>query len=326
MGRTYNLVKLSFASGYHLGRGIGDEYDRSMHILHSDTISAALCSVWAINGGDVESFLHSFRVSSALPIYKDRLFMPLPLDKSCIRIKEYPDGSQHKRVKRLQWIECPLWEQLSRDGSIEISISMISNCGSAIAVSDANEIHFHHQTLDQKVAVIDDKDNEPYYFDRIFLGKDVKLGVLYESSNQEEFKQAFSILADNGIGTRRTVGNGLFEVEYTAVDIDVAEAANGVQLMSLWLPKSNEWRVETMSNSCYDITSRGGFTSGSSDTTQRNKIKKSVNMIMIGSIIATTAIEGDIVDVRPDGFVAHPVWRDGRAFYLPFTKLYDNEV
>ena len=326
MGKPYNLVKLSLPSGFHLGSGVGEEYDRSMRMLHSDTISAALCSVWAANGGDVEVFLYSFRVSSAMPIYKDRLFMPLPLDKSCIRLKEYPDGAQHKRTKRLQWIEQPLWEQLSREGSIDISVSMISGCGSAIAVSDASDIYIQHQTLDQKVAVVDGEDNEPYYFDRIFMGKDVKLGVLYESSSQDEFKQAFSILADNGIGTRRTVGNGLFEVEYATVNIDIAESANAVQLMSLWLPKSDEWCVETMRDSCYDIASRGGFISGSSDITQRNKIKKSVNMIMVGSVIATTSLEGDVVDVRPDGFVAHPVWRDGRAFYLPFTKLYNDEV
>ena len=326
MGRSYNLVKLSFNTGFHLGSGVGEEYDRSMCILHSDTISAALCSVWAANCGDVEAFLHSFRVSSAMPVYRDRLFMPLPLDKSCIRLKEYPDGSQHKRTKRLQWIEQPLWEQLSREGSIEISVSMISGCGSAIATSDASDIHIQHQTLDKKVAVVDGKDNEPYYFDRVFMGKDVKLGVLYESSREDEFKQAFSILADNGIGTRRTVGNGLFEVEYATVNIDVAESANTVQLMSLWLPKSDEWCIETMSDSCYDIASRGGFISGSSDATQRNKIKKSINMIMVGSVITTASIEGDIVDVRPDGFVAHPVWRDGRAFYLPFTRLYNDEV
>lgn len=326
MGKSYNLVKLSFNSGFHLGSGVGEEYDNSMRILHSDTISSALCSVWAANGGDVESFLHSFRVSSALPVYKDRLFLPLPLDKSCIRIKEYPDGSQHKQTKRLQWIEQPLWEKLSREGCIEISTSMISGCGSAIAVTDANDIYIQHQTLDQKVAVIDGEDNEPYYFDRVFMGKDVKLGVLYESNLLDEFKQAFSLLADNGIGTRRTVGNGLFDVEHTTVNIDIAESANGVQLISLWLPKQSEWCVETMSGSCYDIALRGGFISGSSDATQRNKIKKSVNMIMAGSVIATTTIDGDIVDVRPDGFTAHPVWRDGRALYLPFTKLYNDEV
>lgn len=326
MGKSYNLAKLSFASGFHLGSGVGEEYDRSMRILHSDTISAALCSIWAANNGNVEDFMQSFRVSSTVPIYKDKLFLPLPLDKACIRLKELADGSQHKRTKRLQWIELPLWEQLSRQGRIEISQSMISACGSAIVTSDAKDICLQHQSLEQKVAVVEGEDNEPYYFDRIFLGKDVKLGVLYECSNNASFEQTFSLLADSGFGTRRSVGNGLFEVEFATIEIDADATANGVQLLSLWLPKREEWCVETMSNSCYDIVSRGGYISGSSDSTQRNKIKKSVNVIVPGSIIATSSLEGDIIDVRPDGFLAHPVWRDGRAFYLPFTKLYEDEV
>ncbi len=326
MNRSFNIVKLSFISGVHLGSGIGEEYDRSMRILHSDTISAALCSTWAINGGDVEEFMRSFRVSSAMPIYNNRVFLPLPLDKSCIHLAEYPDGSQHKRIKKLQWIEQPLWEKLAREGEIEISDAMISGCGSAVAQGYANDIYIQKNSLEQKVAVIDGADNEPYYFDRVFFGKGVELGVLYESLRPADFKSTFSILADNGFGTRRTVGNGLFSVKFDTINIDTAENVDGIQLLSLWLPKREEWCAEIIEGSCYDIISRGGFISGSSDTTQRNKIKKSVNMIVAGSIISASSLEGDIIDVRPDSFVAHPVWRDGRAFHLPFKKLYNNEM
>ena len=49
-------------------------------------------------------------------------------------------------------------------------------------------------------------------------------------------------------------------------------------------------------------------------------------MIMSGAVVATCSLTGDVVDVRPDGFDAHPVWRDGRALYLPFKILYDDEV
>lgn len=323
---SFNIAKLSFSSGLHLGSGTGEEYDCSMRILHSDTISAALCSTWATNDEGVEEFMRSFRVSSAIPIYNNRVFLPLPLDKSCIRLAEYPDGSQHKRIKRLQWIEQPLWERLAREGEIEISTSMISGCGSAVAQEGAKDIYIQASTLEQKVAVVDGADNEPYYFDRIFFGRGIELGVLYESERPADFERTFSILADNGFGTRRTVGNGLFTVKFDTINIDTAEGVDGIQLLSLWLPKREEWSVETMEKSCYDIIPRGGFISGSSDPKQRNKTKKSVNMIVAGSIIATKSLEGDIVDVRPDGFVTHPVWRDGRAFHLPFKKLYDHEM
>lgn len=326
MEKSYNIAKLSFASGLHLGSGTGEEYDRSMRVLHSDTISAALCSIWAVNGNEVERFMQSYRVSSAMPVYRGRLFLPLPLDKSCVKIANTTDGSQHKRVKRLQWIEQSLWERLSREGGITITADMISACGSAIATTDACDIYLQRQSLEQKVAVVDGDDNEPYYFDRIFMGKDVELGVLYECEDRANFERAFTLLADSGLGTRRSVGNGLFSVEFSTIEIDTDESLPGVELISLWHPTIEEWNPDTISMSCYEIISRGGFISGSSDVTQRHIIKKSVNMIMEGSVIATTSLLGDIVDVCPDGFTAHPVWRDGRAMYLPFVKLYDDEV
>ena len=313
MGKIYNIAKLSFASGFHLGSGTGEEYDCSMRVLHSDTISAALCSVLAANGNEVEPFMHSYRISSAMPVYRGRLFLPLPLDKSRIRLADDPDGSQHKRTKRLEWIEQSLWERLSRNGSITITSDMISACGSAIAASDACEISLQRQSLEQKVAVVDGDENKPYYFDRIFMGKDVELGVLYECDDNANFERIFSLLADSGFGTRRSVGNGLFSVKFSTIEIDTDESLSGVQLISLWHPTIDEWIPDTMSASCYEIISRGGFISGSSDATQRNKIKKSVNMIMAGSIIAKTSLKGDIVDVRPDNFTAHPVWQS----YVP---------
>lgn len=328
MRKSYNIAKLSFASGIHLGSGTGEEYDRSMRLLLSDTISAALCSVWAAGGNDVERFMRSYRLSSAMPLYRGRLFLPLPPDKSCVVLKGDSDGKQHKRIKRLQWIEQPLWEGLSRCGSITITAGMISACGSAIAQSDADRIYIQRQSLEQKVTVVDGDDNEPYYFDRISWGEDVGLGVLYEcdDSAEDDFKRAFQLLADNGFGTRRTVGNGLFSVEFSSVEIEVDESLQGIQLLSLWHPAADEWNPEAMSRSCYEVVSRGGYISGSSDVAQRKKIKKSVNMIMSGAVVATRSLTGDVVDVRPDGFKAHPVWRDGRALYLPFKILYDDEV
>lgn len=328
MRKSYNIAKLSFASGIHLGSGTGEEYDRSMRLLLSDTISAALCSVWAAGGNDVERFMRSYRLSSAMPLYRGRLFLPLPPDKSCVVLAGDSDGKQHKRIKRLQWIEQPLWERLSRQGSITITADKISACGSAIAQSDADRIYIQRQSLEQKVTVVDGDDNEPYYFDRIFWGEDIGLGVLYEcdQSAKADFERAFQLLTDNGFGTRRTVGNGLFSVAFSEVEIDADESRQGVQLLSLWYPTAEEWNPDAMSRSCYEVVSRGGYISGSSDVAQRKKIKKSVNMIMSGAVVATRSLTGDVVDVSPDGFVAHPVWRDGRALYLPFKILYDDEV
>ena len=60
---------------------------------------------------------------------------------------------------------------------------------------------------------------------------------------------------------------------------------------------------------------------GASNFTHRHLMKLSVNMIESGSLIWNRDLKGTIVDLRPADVASHPVWRDGRALYLPFKKL-----
>ena len=107
MNKTYKIALLNFSSGIHLSTGTGESYDQCHDILHSDTLSAALCSVVASFGANVELFLNAFRVSSAFPVVNGSIFLPLPPDKQCIKVEGA--DAMHKRLKRLKWIEKPLW-------------------------------------------------------------------------------------------------------------------------------------------------------------------------------------------------------------------------
>lgn len=311
---------MHFTSSLHLGYGVGDEYDKSSNILYSDTLSAALCSVWANNGGDVSSFLDGFIVSSAMPSYDGRLFMPLPPDKQHITVK----GSEvmYKRLKRLQWIELPLWEILAREGKLEITEQMISDCGTAIVVDSGKEIVIMRRSLEQKVQVgKDGEDARPYFIDKIFFGPKVSLYVFYEAKNDADFRCAYELLADAGIGTSRSVGNGSFNVEFGQATINTTPDADSVQLLSMWIPQMEECSPGIMSRSCYKMALRGGYMAGAAKPSHRHLLKKSVYMIESGATIAATNLTGMIVDLKPDAVVCHPIWRDGRAFYLPFKTF-----
>ncbi len=324
MRKILNIVTMNFTSAMHLGFGVGDEYDKSSGVLYSDTLSAALCSVWAKCGGDVSSFLESFKVSSAMPSYDGRLFMPLPPDKQCIIVK----GSEvaYKRLKHLMWIEMPLWEQLARDGQIEIAEEMISDCGTAIVVGSGRGVVIMRRFVEQKVQVgLPNEDATPYFFDKIFFGPKVSLYVLYEAEDNAVFCRAFELLADAGIGTSRSTGNGGFNVVFGQTEIDVNPDIASSQMLSMWIPLEEECTSDIMSYSCYKMLLRGGYMAGAEQPSHRHLLKKNIYMIESGSVIAHTPLAGKIADLRPDGVACHPVWRDGRAFYLPFKicKAYE---
>lgn len=310
---------MHFTSALHLGYGVGDQYDRSANILYSDTLSAALCSVWAKCGEDVTTFLASFRVSSAMPSYDGRLFMPMPPDKQCI-IAKNSDGN-YKRLKRLLWIELPLWESLAQNGRLEITEEMISDCGTAIVEGSGAGIVIMRRIVDQKVQVgLPEEDARPYFFDKLFLGPKVSLYVMYETTDEEKFQRAFRLLADAGVGTSRSTGNGGFDVDFQQTDVNIDHNVSSSQLLSMWIPQQAECGADVMSRSSYKIQLRGGYMAGAEQPSHRHLIKKSVYMIESGSVIAIENPVGTTVDLRPDGVDCHPVWRDGRTLSLPFKS------
>lgn len=322
MTTILKMACLRFDSGFHLGVGRGDTYEHSATVLQSDTLSGALCSIHAQMGAtDIEDFLGSFSVSSAMPLYEGRLFLPLPPDKSCITMRG--DDPMLKRLKRLQWIEQPLWEQLARDGSIEIDADMISGCGLAVAQTGGKDIVVLKSFLEQRVSVAHNGDDAtPYFFDRVFAGRGVEFGILYRADDEQAFRQAFTALADTGIGTGRTVGNGQFEVDFREIGIEVPDDSEYCQLLSLWIPSEDEIADFAADNS-YCLTSRGGYIAGSTECELRNIEKKSVCAIDVGAVVRGKSLKGSIVDLRPDGIDCHHVWRDGRAFVLPFKRIAD---
>ncbi|WP_290541384.1 type III-A CRISPR-associated RAMP protein Csm4 [Alistipes sp.] len=317
MSTTLKTVCLRFDSGFHLGFGRGEEYDRSATVLHSDTIAGALCSIRAQMGEtDIRGFLNRFRVSSAMPIYRGRLFLPLPPDKSCLRMRG--DDPMLKRLKRLEWVEQPLWDQLAEKGQLEMDAPMISRCGTAIVCGRGEEVMLQRRFLEQKVCVgHHDDDAEPYFFDRVFCGEEVELGVVYEADDDEEFKTTWEALSDIGFGTGKTMGNGQFKVGYREFPIRLPQS-DSCQLLSLWIPSADELSGGTHFGGCYRLLKRGGYMAGAASRHLRHFVKNEVWTIAAGAVIAGRHPQGTIVDLRPRNVDCHPVWRDGRAVCLPF--------
>lgn len=327
MIKECKVARLKFQSGLHLGEKISDESDTSSKRLHSDTLSAALVSTYVTQGGvEAEKFMQSFRISSAMPYVGDSYLLPLPIAKQTLRFEEEADNPSNKQIKRAEWIESALWSKMSRNGVLTISKEALSGCKSAL-LNDRNDVCIMKSKLEQKVSVSKEGgDAVPYFFSRVFFGRDCGLYIIYQTTDEALFRRTLAQLGAEGIGAKRSVGNGLFEVDFSTLRIDVPDNANYCQLLSLCVPSDADLQSCRLQRSCYSLTTRSGYMSGAMNLPDRNKVRKSVNMISEGAVMSCSSIEGSVVDVRPDMFTTHPVWRDGRALCLPFNFVNPYEI
>jgi len=171
-------------------------------------------------------------------------------------------------------------------------------------------------------------DTEIYYIERLFFKERSGLYCLAEFDN-EKIKQdviaALRFLGDEGLGTDKHVGNGLFELNHEPFtdfdDLDIQ--SNHAFSLSLFCPESQAQLNSILSdNSTFDMMKRGGWIT---DEGYLGFRKKSVYMFTEGSIFETDAkAKGKTVDLKPENKylpsekpITHPIYRVGRSLFLP---------
>jgi CRISPR type III-A-associated RAMP protein Csm4 len=139
------------------------------------------------------------------------------------------------------------------------------------------------------------------------------------------FKELVARLGEAGLGAGRAAGAGHFDLAgahpapaFLAREggPDGGEGA-GALLLSLYLPAREEVARGDLAGASAALLKRGGWIHSGGPTGLK---KRSVRMLVEGTVIARPAgrIEGEVRDVTPPGFDRHRVWRDGRAFTIPY--------
>lgn len=318
------IVKLSFISPLHIGRGLGEAYDTAEKTLHSDTISGALtatfCSVYPAR--DAISFMNKYRVSSAFPFYGNNYFLPKPLVKVNIKICDEDDYLQKKKLKKIEFIELSLWQELVAGRELSVNKNQISSNGKFLYSGPAPDEALFKDDLQQRVTVPrDGGDSKPYYLDRRFFSRGAGLYFFLSSDDETEkiLDTVLEHLGTIGFGTDKSVGNGQFEAVFSEIELDPPVDSGKCILLSMACPIQEEISSELLINSSYQIVSRGGFIAGTSLSKFRHLRKKSIYMFVEGSVFPVSKLDGKIVNVRPDwnDSQLHPVFRDGRSFCIP---------
>lgn len=325
MSTSYNIIKLNFHSPVHIGMG-KDYYDFSSSELHADALTAALAAVRAMNGKteDLETFLQSFTLSSAFPFHLNEYFLPKPVGRIPIKVKDQKEETYRKGLKGIKFIERDIWNQIINGKEVLVESQQLQ--GDFLVCGDKEFAKPYQHQVSQRVAVCrnGEKDATPFFFDWTCFNQDSGFYCLTDAKGNlfTELVNLFIELGENGIGSDRNIGGGHFTVTTSTINFSVCSDAQQLLLLSPYIPTEEEHQKLNWKASNFNMILRGGYMAGSNEEKYRHLWKRSVYMVNEGAmLVGIREIKGKVIDLSPEETTEmrspHPVYRSGRPFYLP---------
>ncbi|MCQ2230550.1 MAG: type III-A CRISPR-associated RAMP protein Csm4 [Paludibacteraceae bacterium] len=326
--QQFKIYKLHFTSPLHLGDS-RDDYSVSLKTINSDTMYAALISCLAKLGQEIPKDGDlGCTISNLFPFYqkdtesKAVYFFPKPLKQTLPSSEKASE--ERKKVKKVTWLDEKYFskvlkgEQLFDDNTIARSIKGIYMTDMEI------DKDFMSSQVSSRVTVSRDgqEDAKPFHMDRVVF-KDCSGLFFLAKGDTDSLEKALDLLQSEGIGTDRNVGNGYFEFNLSSLEIEFPDVAEYSMSLSSFIPENKEQIASMLAsnNVAYDFQRRGGWIT----TPPHNSLRKNViYSFSAGSVFKSASngvnIHGKVgVDLKPDwdSSLNHPVWRCGRALFLP---------
>jgi len=342
----WRLVKLNFGRNLaHFGEvGIGME--ETSDRIRSDSLFSAWISIYARLFGKaaVEEILQlfptneqpdvlpPFRVSSTF-MYQDKgenkdiYYLPRPL-KFPINYPE-TDLEFFKTYKKLNYLPLDIWKRwyqetgFTNQDAEELENYTLDKPNGKLV--DAGAFNYNKtRKIEQLPKVAIDRNTRAtnlYHtgFVQFACEKNpTGLYFLVELSPQGEklidkLKAALEFLGEEGIGGERSSGAGRFTVKWlqlTETWNKIVNFKNGEYQTLISLFWDSPIQEEFLNKASYDIQERGGWISES------QLRRRMVRMFSEGSVFLTLP-HGKLVDVTPDNFHKHRIYRSGISLSLP---------
>jgi CRISPR-associated protein Csm4 len=341
------LYKVVPRTPFHFGeRGIGQE--ETADFPHSDTLIAALISAWRFMYPENEfkrlvTGLTKFDtrppllLSSAFPYIGDVYFLPRPV------ISLEGAGGDRKRGKQVAYISWRQAEDLIRSdepsqvetedtlvgGRLWVHASEKAELMKVLKTGDLSRGRpWSSAEAETMARVAVDRLSSAsalYYQGMVYFAKGCGFYVLADLADEgyrEPMEAGLHFLAEQGLGGRRSVGLGQFQLE------DAGERELGVSagernyywLLSLYHPTADEVRQSgVLDEARYTLITRRGWIYSPDDASQR---RRGLRMLAEGSLLTQPAV-GNMVDVQPTGAFPHEVWRAGLALTITTRRWHD---
>lgn len=332
MKHDFDVIYFEFTAPLHISNARSD-YGVSERVVHSDTLYAAMMQSWATLGReDWITAAPPFTLSSLFPFTRHRdtqeivhffnkPFVPANVDKQ----KERSEDA--KRFKKVQYVDAWHFQHYLNQTRMTSTVASVKGSYQTNEPIDENFLTTDVQNRINRPRT-DTEDTVPFYTEKLFFKPGSGLFCMVKFENVEAkawLSAALRLLADTGIGTDRSVGNGQFkEPTFSTLSLELPDAADFAMNMSLFCPESPESLQEMLSDPAtrYDLVRRGGWLSEPYGTYR----KRSVYMFREGSVFKLPGSEpiarGNTVNLQPDDAILptkvnNPVWRVGKALFLP---------
>lgn len=311
----FTVVKLRPRGPFHVGERENWREGTKTYIP-SDTLFSAICHCYLLLFGEVDSLLKgfidgkpSFLISSAFPYWQKNYFFPIPKNQIL----------KDKELKKIQFVSLDGLQRLlfgEKLGEIKDEIRTIPDF-------NQRELTFPWEVEDVPRVALSRWTNHPgenfFHFGQVIYRDDAELFFLvdFKDDNLEKNLIAtFNLLVHEGIGGDRTSGKGLFyKPEISDIRIEAPEYFDGVYSLSMYHPLKKE--ISGVERGFYEIEDRKGYIYSPSGQSLR---RRSTRMFTEGSVFPNEMKRlGSIVDVTPDAFNTHKVYRYGYIFSIPCT-------
>lgn len=300
----FNLYRLHFTTPLHISNSRAD-YGVSLQSVLSDTMYAALTATLAKMGEPIPANGYLDCVISGLfPYCKTddgvEYYFPKPLST---RLCKALDNDARKAMKKQTWLKQSLFEQVLQGQELSEK-------------QEVPEIIHAEESARVKVSRTGEKDAEPFYMERLYFTENTGLYFLVEGKT-DLVDKALPLLALEGIGTDRNVGNGAFEYEKGSIVISVPDNAEYTVSLSTFIPDSREQLSKALGvHAAYELIRRGGWIT---DAEGQGLRKNAVYALAAGSVLAGLKTgDGAIVNLAPQTvYKQHPVWRCEKMICLP---------
>lgn len=323
---------LRFTEPLHLGDGRPGEYGVTSILPRSDTISAALVSLWGEASGSEgpESIAQAppFVVSSGLPARRDRagkwrVAFPILKGGCSTAGPDGAPGSPEKERRKVRYVEAGVHPGCGPLPGGVLDGEVVWAPGIHSAGADPEPF----ASVDDRVRVSIDRasgralEGVVFSFGAVTFSDDSRVALcarFEDGKARKMFESAVSLLGECGLGGDRSSGYGRFEWEHFPGKPEYPAPGSWSLALGLWHPTAEELR-HLVSEARYEVVLRDGWVTAMGGTPIR---RPGVRMISEGALVPGPANGpvGDcvrVLDPVPDIGLNHPVYRDGRALMVP---------
>ena len=276
-------------------------------------------------------------LSSAFPYVGDTLLLPRP--RLALHLSRGSDAGVAKQAKRVRWVSLEIFlrlidgiEQAELDALWDEAV-LVQQGAVWLTRREADTLRQHYaeesglvfwsQGRDPKVTV-DRVHNAStiFHVGRVHFRDGCGLWCLVDADAewQQRIEEGLRLLADVGLGGRRSQGNGHYTLESMSPPTAFMQNNRDVEgyavLLSRLSPTPSQVVALQAAEASYDLVAVGGF---AGTPAAASLVRKQVRLVSEGSIIGTiSGVPGRLVDVTPaEAKPPHPIFRYGFGYTVP---------